>query len=111
MPDAPNAVKLERFVFDALLEAGRSLVLETQREEEFAPIKNREGNDSPQTSRQLQTEQHARWLEAHGVRIPRDAAGSVNARIEISPLTAISAADLAEIELPDAIEPGHTFSI
>jgi UDP-N-acetylglucosamine/UDP-N-acetylgalactosamine diphosphorylase len=104
-PQAPNAVKLERFIFDALPLAQRSIILETDRVEEFAPIKNAEGNDSPETSKKLQIARAARWLEAHGVRVPyKD--GEVDVVIEISPLTALSAEDLANAELPKAIEPG-----
>ncbi|MEX0742408.1 MAG: UDPGP type 1 family protein, partial [Phycisphaeraceae bacterium] len=38
-PTEPNAVKLETFVFDALPLCERSIVLETLRQDEFAPIK------------------------------------------------------------------------
>lgn len=105
-PEAPNAVKLERFIFDALPLARRSIILETDRVEEFAPIKNAEGTDSPETSKQLQIERAARWLEARGVRVPRDSHGKVDAVIEISSLTALCADDLRSVKLPEAIEPG-----
>jgi UDP-N-acetylglucosamine/UDP-N-acetylgalactosamine diphosphorylase len=105
-PAAPNAVKLEAFVFDALPLAERSLVLETTRVEEFAPIKNAEGVDSPASSHELQTERNARWLESRGVRVPRDGRGRALARIEISPLTALEPADLAAADLPREIVPG-----
>ena len=39
-PEANNGVKLERFVFDALPLCEKSVVYETDRVEEFAPIKN-----------------------------------------------------------------------
>ncbi len=104
-PEKPNAVKLERFIFDALPLAERSIILETDRVEEFAPIKNASGNDSPESSKKLQTLRAARWLEAHGVKIPYKN-GEVDAVLEISPLTALSAEDLAGAELPEAIEPG-----
>ena len=104
-PASPNAVKLERFIFDALPLAARSIILETDRVEEFAPIKNAEGNDSPESSKKLQTLRAARWLAANGVQIPyKD--GEVDAVIEISPLTALCAEDLRELTLPEAIEPG-----
>ena len=106
-PAQPNAVKLERFIFDALPLAKRTVILETDRVEEFAPIKNAGGTDSPESSKRLQTERAARWLAAHGVEIPRNAKGEVDAVIEISPLTALSAEDLAEAELPERIEPGQ----
>ena len=104
-PEKPNAVKLERFIFDALPLATRSIILETDRVEEFAPIKNAEGNDSPESSKKLQTLRAAHWLEANGVKIPyKD--GEVDAVLEIGPLTALSAEDLADTELPEVVEPG-----
>ncbi len=105
-PDEPNAVKLEMFVFDALPLAEKSIVLETDRVEEFAPIKNAEGNDSPATSTALQTERAARWLEARGVAIPRSSDGAPACTIEISPLTATDPSHLEGMDLPEEIESG-----
>ena len=111
-PDQPNAVKLETFVFDALPFCERSIIYETDRIEEFAPIKNADDPDpakcvdSPLTSVQIQTERATRWLEANNVKVPRDAAGAVDAVIDISHLTAIEAADLKGVDLPEALEPG-----
>lgn len=112
-PHQPNAVKLETFVFDALPLCEKSIVYETDRVEEFAPIKNAdtaEGHepavDSPQTSKQLQTERAARWLETRGVKIPRDDQGNVDAILEISQATAIYPEDLADEDLPNEIDPG-----
>jgi len=107
-PHAPNAIKLETFIFDAIPMARCSIVVETDRTEEFGPIKNATGGDSPATSHALQTERAARWLERTGVRIPRDAQGCVQGRIEISPLSALSAEDVRTIpELPASIAPGR----
>ncbi len=108
VPDKPNAIKLESFVFDALPLARSSIVYETSRVEEFAPIKNADGVDSPATSHQLQSDRSGSWLEAHGVTVPRDAEGHVTARIELSPLTALEADDLAGMTLPKSIEPGES---
>ena len=99
-PDAPNATKFEMFVFDALGFVEKGLVYETDRVEEFAPIKNAEGTDSAATSAALQTERAARWMEAAGATIPRRPDGSVDGRIEINPGTALDARDLAGRELP-----------
>ena len=104
-PDQPNAVKLETFVFDALPLANRSLLLETSRVEEFAPIKNATGVDSAESSHEIQTERHARWLASCGLEVPRDQEGQLLARIEISPLTALTPQDLKNLELPAVIEP------
>jgi UDP-N-acetylglucosamine/UDP-N-acetylgalactosamine diphosphorylase len=97
-PSEPNATKYELFVFDAIPLAERSLVVETDRVEEFAPIKNAEGADSPATSHRLQSERAARWLEARGVQVPRRADGAVDAELEIGPLTAME-----PDELPDEL--------
>ena len=107
-PAKPNAVKLERFIFDALPLANQAIILETDRIEEFAPIKNAAGDDSAESSKHLQTERAAKWLEKHGVKIPRKEDGSVNAIIEISPLTAAEASDLAKLKLPQEIRAGET---
>ena len=50
-PAAENALKFERFVFDALPLAERWLVVRCRREDEFAPLKNATGADSPETVR------------------------------------------------------------
>lgn len=113
-PTEPNAVKLETFVFDALpLCSGTpgSVVYETCRTEEFAPIKNGDSlsgepvEDSPISSSLIQTHRAARWLKANGVQVPYYPDGSVQAVIEISQRTAIEAADLSNIKLPEKIEP------
>jgi UDP-N-acetylglucosamine/UDP-N-acetylgalactosamine diphosphorylase len=110
-PSANNGVKLERFVFDALAmcdaKDGRgSIVYETDRVEEFAPIKNASGVDSPQTSRELQTERAARWLERAGVRVPRGSDGKPSCILEIKATTALEPEDLAGKSLPQGIESG-----
>ncbi len=105
-PAAPNAVKLETFVFDALPLCETSIVYETDRVEEFAPIKNAEGVDSLQTSRALQIERAARWLERAGVKVARDGEGRVMATIELAHLTAIEPADLGDAELPAEVKRG-----
>ena len=105
-PDAPNGVKLERFVFDALPLCRKSIVYETDRVEEFAPIKNAEGVDSVESSRAIQTLRAARWLASHGVGIPMNSAGEPDCVLEISPLTALEVSDLRAAKLPRQIERG-----
>ena len=48
--DIPNSIKYEMFIFDGFEKAESALVFRVKREEEFAPIKNREGEDSPATA-------------------------------------------------------------
>ncbi len=110
----PNAVKLETFVFDALPLCEASIIYETDRVEEFAPIKNADepgAVDCPATSKQLQTERAARWLAQHGIEAPRDAEGKVDATIEISCLTAIGPEDLVDVNLPQQIKSGESVTL
>ena len=51
--DKPNAYKFEMFIFDSYEMFDDVVVLRVKREEEFAPIKNAEGQDSPETARKL----------------------------------------------------------
>ncbi|MEY4116769.1 MAG: hypothetical protein RLZZ116_97 [Planctomycetota bacterium] len=105
-PAEPNAIKFEAFVFDALALAAKSLVMETARVEEFAPIKNASGDDSPASSHQIQSNRNGAWLEKFGVRVPRKPNGDVDARVEILAETALEADDLADAELPKEIAAG-----
>lgn len=52
-PTEPNAYKFEAFLFDAFSMVDRMSILRVKREEEFAPVKNAEGVDSPETARAL----------------------------------------------------------
>ena len=51
--DKPNAYKFEMFIFDSYEMFDDVVVLRVKREEEFAPIKNAVGQDSPETARKL----------------------------------------------------------
>lgn len=93
-PQAPNAVKFEAFMFDALPLAARTATVEMAREERFAPVKNADGADSPATCRAAMVDRAARWLEAQGAVVPRDADGMSQFPIEIDPRFAQDAADL-----------------
>ncbi len=101
-----DIVKLERFIFDAIPLADRALFFETERAEEFSPLKNREGVDSISTCFHGQVEQAARWLSDVGVQVPRDAQGRSRHAIEISPLFAQDRQALAARrgQLPDTVD-------
>ena len=53
VPDNKNVYKFESFIFDAFSNFDDISILRVKREEEFAPIKNAEGNDSPETAIKL----------------------------------------------------------
>lgn len=98
-PDKPNAIKLEQFVFDAIPLAKNPIVYTTDRAEEFSPVKNAEGADSPATSRRDQNRRAARWLSAAGVAVPMKDT-EPDCTLEISPLYAATAEQLRTKPLP-----------
>ncbi len=51
--DKPNAYKFEQFIFDSYEFLDNVCVFQVKRDEEFAPIKNAQGEDSPETARRL----------------------------------------------------------
>lgn len=52
-PEDKNVYKFESFIFDAFSYYDEISILRVKREDEFAPIKNAEGNDSPETATKL----------------------------------------------------------
>ncbi len=85
-PLEPNGIKFESFIFDALPLAKQTLLLEVLREEEFSPIKNATGVDSPLTAQEAQMKLWRSWLKSVGLEFPEDYP------LEISPLWADSQA-------------------
>ena len=86
--DAPNGVKFELFVFDALPFARNPVIIETARADDFSPVKNAVGTDSPATCRADQLRQAVRWLRAAGVPVPVGEDGVPPFAVEVSPLFA-----------------------
>ena len=89
-PSSENAYKFELFIFDALPLAERYLVVETKREDEFAPLKNATGPDSLTTVQELMQDRDRRWLARAGVTV------SDGVKVEISPLLGLSAEEVAQ---------------
>ncbi len=58
-PEEPNAYKFESFIFDAFNKLDKMLILRVKREEEFAPVKNKEGVDSADTATELYNKYHS----------------------------------------------------
>ncbi|MCQ2101860.1 MAG: UDPGP type 1 family protein [Fibrobacter sp.] len=55
--------KFEQFLFDSFPQLGSMLPFGVIREEEFSPVKNAEGNDSPKTARIMIGTLHKEWLQ------------------------------------------------
>ncbi len=96
-PLQPNAVKFERFVFDLLPLAERSIVVEGDASEIFAPVKNAEGAmvDTAQHAQEAIVQLHRRWLRGAGVHVADDV------RVEIHPAWALDAEEVKRKVQPD----------
>lgn len=57
-PEAPNSYKFESFIFDAFEKLENMTILRVKREDEFAPVKNANGTDSPETAIKLYNNFH-----------------------------------------------------
>jgi UDP-N-acetylglucosamine pyrophosphorylase len=83
------------------------VILQTVRSEEFAPVKNASGEDSPAVTERMMMERAALWLEQAGVKVPRKADGRLDCELEMSPLFALTAEDVkAKVEKIPPIRPG-----
>lgn len=98
-PVERDAVKFETFVFDAMPLARCVAVQLVERDEEFAPLKNRDGVDSIRTAREALDRRARRWCAAALPQLRLAEHGWV----EIEPGLAYDAADLrsraGEVEL------------
>ncbi len=91
-PEAPNATKFERFVFDLLPLAANALVVEADASRVFAPVKNADGAavDTPKLAREAIVRLHRQWLEAAGARVDD------KVRVEIHPNWALNENEVRE---------------
>lgn len=106
-PSSPNAIKFERFVFDLLPLAARTLVVEGDAAEVFAPVKNAEGSatDTPTASRLAISRLHASWLRRAGVQIED------GVLVEIHPLWAWDAQEVCDkVQSPSTLSADTYFA-
>jgi len=108
-PETPNGIKFEMFVFDALPMAKNPVIIEGDRTQDFSPVKNAEGIDSPQSCAEDQIRMFTGWLSDAGVELDRDESGLPGITFEISPAFACDRADFltrwAKLdEKPDIVE-------
>ncbi len=90
-PSEPNGIKFESFVFDGLPLAKSVVAMEVRRTEEFAPVKNKTGEDSPESSRAAQSALFRLWLADAGFPVIDS-----QAAVEIGPLYALDRGELQE---------------
>ncbi len=82
------AWKFERFLFDLFPRAPSVEVVEVVREREYAPLKNLDGPDSPETVRAALDAEYRRWHREAGRPVPAEG------MLELSPLHAMGPDDL-----------------
>ena len=95
VPEKENAVKLESFIFDALPIAKKTMILEAEREKQFAPTKNKTGVDSVESCKAMLIARDAEWLELYaGVKVPRKSNGAPDCVLELSPKSFLDSEDV-----------------
>ncbi len=96
-PEEPNGYKFETFIFDALQFAANPVVMEVERNEEFSPVKNPNGDASSETAIRDLCNLYGRWFETAGIPVPRDPrTHTVLGDVEISPLFALDESEFVE---------------
>ncbi len=81
---APNGLRFEKKVFDALLYTRKASVMCADRADEFSPLKNSRGLESPATVFDDLQAMYRRWMLGSGIPLPESGLQA----IEISPLFA-----------------------
>lgn len=87
-PTEPNGYKFEKFIFDILPNAKRAAFLAFEQKNEFSPVKNAEGGDSPATCKADMQAKWRRWFAEVGVTVPE------TLPLEIDPAYAVDATDI-----------------
>lgn len=87
-PEKNNGYKFEKFIFDVMPDAKTVVNLAFDRRDEFSPVKNAKGPDSPATCKHDMQAKWRRWLAANGVNVPEAVP------VEIDPVYALDASDL-----------------
>ncbi len=92
-PEEPNGYKFEKFIFDILPQAKKAAFLAFDQQDEFSPVKNAEGSDSPASCKADMMAKWRRWMTEAGIQC------DAKLPIEIDPVYAVDAADLKAIGL------------
>lgn len=98
-PTENNGIKLESFIFDVFPLSDRMAVMDVPRTEEFAPVKNHSGSDSPETARELISDLAKKYMSTVGANVIGTGIS------EISPLITYAGEGLEEYSGRDIICP------
>jgi UDP-N-acetylglucosamine/UDP-N-acetylgalactosamine diphosphorylase len=96
VPQAPNAIKFERFIFDLMPLASRVCVVEIEAVEGFAPLKNPPGSaaDAPEHVHAALVARARRLLNGAGVTV----ADGID--VELDPAEVLDERDIARLFAP-----------
>ena len=86
-----KAKKLESFIFDAYKYSNGVTIFEGERKQDFAPVKNASGDDSPETARRMISFLHSTWIARNKGRIQWGGYGGL---VEVSPLVSLNGENL-----------------
>lgn len=96
-PEKPNGYKFETFIFDALrFTEHPPIAIEIQREGEYTPIKQYEGDNSVVKAREAMTRYWFSWLIEAGYTLSEDLLHQKDFYIEISPAFALTREEFIE---------------
>lgn len=87
-PEKNNGYKFEKFIFDVMPDAKTVVNLAFDRADEFSPVKNAEGSDSPATCKHDMQAKWRRWFAANSITLPECLP------LELDPAYALDASDL-----------------
>lgn len=106
-PVERDGVKFETFVFDALGKSESSVTLEVDRALEFSPVKNKEGGDSPESSRRDLSHLFGQFVLAKGLKLP------ARGWVEIDPLLAETEEEFLASDATTAreLDDGHVYEV
>ncbi len=83
-----EGIKFEMFIFDAIPLAKNVSCVETKREDEFAPLKNKKGQYSPEEVKEAISNLCKKYLKKAGINLPEEKV------VEISPLYPVDIEEL-----------------
>ncbi|MBI9012085.1 MAG: UDPGP type 1 family protein [Clostridiales bacterium] len=91
--NTPNGYKFELFLFDMFKFSDDMAVMSVNREEEFSPVKNKSGNDSPETAKNMILNLHHKWLIDANFDVPHG--------LEVNTKLSYNGEDLFNLNLQD----------
>lgn len=98
-----TGIKLESFIFDVCALSDAMAALYVTRDEEFSPVKNKEGNDSPATARQIFSDLSVARMQAAGANVIQgEVAGALS---ELSGLVSYHGESLEAFKGVDVFAP------